>query len=58
MDQSRGWDVKKFIDDIWEVFSVPTVVVDLKDKTCTCRKWQLNGLPYVHSSSYNLAKVK
>lgn len=29
---------------------MPTAVLDLKHKTCTCRKWQLNGVPCVHAA--------
>lgn len=51
VEQSRGWDVKKCTDDIWEVYYVPVAVVHLKEKSCMCRKWQLIGLPCVHAAA-------
>lgn len=30
VEQARGWDVRKASNDIWEVFSMPSVVVDTK----------------------------
>lgn len=56
-DQARGWDVKKCTDDIWEIYSVPTAVVDLREKSCSCRKWQLNGLPCIHAAAVIVLKL-
>lgn len=56
VEKARGWDVKKSTDDIWEVFADPTVVV-LKQKTCTCWKWQFRGLPCVYAASIILLKL-
>lgn len=57
VEQSRGWDVKKCADDIWEVFPTPTAVLDLKHKTCTCKKWQFNRLPCVHAAAVILTQL-
>lgn len=51
VEQARGWDVKKCTEEIWEIYSIPPAVVDLKDKSCTCRMWQMNGLPCVHAAA-------
>lgn len=39
------------MDSIYEVFSTPHAVVDTKEKTCTCKLWQINGLPCVHAAT-------
>lgn len=57
VEQARGWDVKKCTDDIWEIYSVPTAVVDLKEQTCTYRLWQMNGFPFVHATAIILPKL-
>lgn len=49
--------MKKCADDIWEVFSTPTAVLDLKHKTCTCKKWQFNRLPCVHATALILMQL-
>lgn len=49
VEVARCWDVRKASDDVWEVFSLPSAVVDLYHRTCTCRLWQLLGFPCVHA---------
>lgn len=31
------------------MFSLPAVVVDIRNKTCTCCRWQLYGFPCMHA---------
>lgn len=49
--------MKKSTDAIWEVFSVPKAVFYLKDKACTCRKWQLTRIPCVHAAAVIMPKL-
>lgn len=49
-EQARGWDIGMSIDSIFEVFSTPRAVVDTKQQTCTCKLWQINGVPCVHAA--------
>ncbi|KAG5531570.1 hypothetical protein RHGRI_026247 [Rhododendron griersonianum] len=48
-DKGRTWHVAAANDDIFEVYSLPTVVVDLKRMTCTCCRWELHCFPCVHA---------
>ncbi|KAG5532375.1 hypothetical protein RHGRI_026866 [Rhododendron griersonianum] len=48
-DKGRTWHVAAASDDIFEVYSLPTVVVDLKRMTCTCCRWELHCFPCVHA---------
>ncbi|XP_058194215.1 uncharacterized protein LOC131310955 [Rhododendron vialii] len=48
-NKGRSWTVAKASEDVFEVFSLPTVVVDVQRRTCTCCRWQLNGFPCVHA---------
>ncbi|KAG5533007.1 hypothetical protein RHGRI_027296 [Rhododendron griersonianum] len=48
-NKGRTWHVAAANDDIFEVFSQPTVVVDLKKRTCTCCRWQIHLFPCVHA---------
>lgn len=50
-DNAKGWDVGMSIDSIYQVFSTPRSVVDTKEKTCTCKLWQINGLPCAHAAA-------
>lgn len=50
VELARSWDVRKALEDVWEVFSMPTAVVDFHKRTCTCRLWQLLGFPCVHTA--------
>lgn len=49
--------MKKSTDNIWQVFSTPSAVVDLKQKTCTCRIWQISGLPCSHAAGIIFLKM-
>ncbi|XP_020258520.1 uncharacterized protein LOC109834917 [Asparagus officinalis] len=35
----------------YEVYDFPTVEVDLNERTCTCREWQVVGLPCKHAAT-------
>ncbi|KAL2481259.1 MuDR family transposase [Abeliophyllum distichum] len=48
-DESRSWNIKRSSDTIFEVFSDPSVCVDICKSTCSCFQWQLNGFPCVHA---------
>ncbi|XP_058739607.1 uncharacterized protein LOC131611723 [Vicia villosa] len=49
------WLVRMFDEHIFEVRhlenSVEKFTVNLKDRVCSCRRWELTGLPCVHSLS-------
>lgn len=47
IENGRSWNARPASDLIWEVFSNPTTVVDLGQSTCSCRGWQISGLPCV-----------
>lgn len=55
---ARGWDVRKASDAVWEVFSMPSAVVDVGRRTCTCRLWQLLGIPCVHAAGVIFLKLE
>ncbi|KAL2479640.1 SWIM-type domain-containing protein [Abeliophyllum distichum] len=48
-DESRSWNIKRSFDTIFEVFSDPSVCVDICKSTCSCFQWQLNGFSCVHA---------
>lgn len=51
-DQHRFWSTTFNGDKEFEVNNGPNgYVVDFNDKTCTCRMWELNGIPYSHPIS-------
>ncbi|KAL7201335.1 hypothetical protein ACSBR1_033102 [Camellia fascicularis] len=46
---SRHWIVSQSDDNIFEVRSHPSVLVDIGNRSCSCFQWQLNGFPCPHS---------
>ncbi|XP_028075710.1 uncharacterized protein LOC114277948 [Camellia sinensis] len=46
---SRHWIVSQSDDNIFEVRSQPSVLVDLANRSCSCFQWQLNGFPCPHA---------
>ncbi|KAL7253824.1 hypothetical protein ACSBR1_008212 [Camellia fascicularis] len=42
----RTWNVSLSSDNVFEVHCFPSVMVDLRLRTCLCRKWEING--YIH----------
>ncbi|XP_012855784.1 PREDICTED: uncharacterized protein LOC105975150 [Erythranthe guttata] len=51
VDKGRSWQVKKSSDYVWELFSAPNAVVDVQAGTCSCRLWQINGIPCEHAAT-------
>ncbi|XP_058767184.1 uncharacterized protein LOC131640795 [Vicia villosa] len=53
---SHGWIPTWHGDDDMEIFGVnngrDTFCINLKEGTCSCRKWMLNGIPCNHVISY------
>ncbi|XP_012845834.1 PREDICTED: uncharacterized protein LOC105965829 [Erythranthe guttata] len=47
---SRVLTTKRASEYIYEVLSNPTDVVDIRNRSCTCRAWQVNGLPCIHAA--------
>lgn len=50
--QAQGWSPTWHGDDVLSIFGVTngieTYCIDLKKEACSCRKWDLSGLPYYH----------
>ncbi|KAL7208083.1 hypothetical protein ACSBR1_029943 [Camellia fascicularis] len=57
---STSWNVSKANDDVFEVHSFPSVIVDIGCRVYFCYQWQVNGFPCEHAiiaiqrSAYNL----
>ncbi|XP_012853661.1 PREDICTED: uncharacterized protein LOC105973186 [Erythranthe guttata] len=49
VQDARVITARQASDDIFEVLSDPVAVVDIRSRSCTCRMWQINGLPCVHA---------
>ncbi|KAL7219948.1 hypothetical protein ACSBR2_012914 [Camellia fascicularis] len=45
----RSWIVSQSNDDVFEVHSHPSVLVDIGSRTCSCFQWQINGFPCQHA---------
>ncbi|KAL7251279.1 hypothetical protein ACSBR1_013166 [Camellia fascicularis] len=43
MDEGT-WNVSLSSDNVFEVHCFPSVMVDLGLRTCSCRKWEINGI--------------
>ncbi|KAL7204090.1 hypothetical protein ACSBR2_017203 [Camellia fascicularis] len=51
----RTWNVSLSSDNVFEVHCIPSVMVDLGLRTCSCRKWEINGLvPTVEKPLYSI----
>ncbi|KAL7173014.1 hypothetical protein ACSBR2_032477 [Camellia fascicularis] len=46
---SRHYIVSQSDDNIFEVRSHPSVLVDIGNRSCSCFQWQLNGFPCPHA---------
>ncbi|KAL7237822.1 hypothetical protein ACSBR2_004013 [Camellia fascicularis] len=44
-NDSRAWCVSQANDDVYEVHSHPSVLVDVGKQTYSCFQWQINGFP-------------
>ncbi|XP_012832963.1 PREDICTED: uncharacterized protein LOC105953830 [Erythranthe guttata] len=49
VQDARVITARQASDDLYEVLSDPVVVVDIRSRSCSCRMWQINGLPCVHA---------
>ncbi|KAL7194025.1 hypothetical protein ACSBR2_025635 [Camellia fascicularis] len=45
----RTWNVSLSSNNAFEVHCFPSVMVDLGVRTCSCRKWEINGYPCQHA---------
>ncbi|XP_058216831.1 uncharacterized protein LOC131327707 [Rhododendron vialii] len=48
IDKGRSWRVYKSKTGLYEVKSVPAVLVNLEEGTCSCGAWQYNGFLCAH----------
>ncbi|GMP93084.1 hypothetical protein CsSME_00043057 [Camellia sinensis var. sinensis] len=46
---SRSWIISQADENVFEVRSRPSVLVDIGARTCYCFQWQLNGFPCPHA---------
>ncbi|KAL7193851.1 hypothetical protein ACSBR2_025480 [Camellia fascicularis] len=46
---SRAWIVSQSDEDVYEVHSQPSVLVDVNRRTCSCCQWQVNGFQCSHA---------
>ncbi|KAH7835659.1 hypothetical protein Vadar_028470 [Vaccinium darrowii] len=56
IEKGRAWRVQKSSTGVYEVKSMPAVVVDLEEGTCSCGSWQYSGFVCAHVSTV-LAKT-
>ncbi|KAH7844462.1 hypothetical protein Vadar_028276 [Vaccinium darrowii] len=56
IEKGRAWRVQKSSTGVYEVKSMPAVVVDLEEGTCSCGSWQYNGFVCAHVATV-LAKT-
>ncbi|KAL7248983.1 hypothetical protein ACSBR1_011201 [Camellia fascicularis] len=47
--KGRWWTINQSNNDVYEVHSHPSVLVDIGKHTCSCFQWQINGLPCKHA---------
>ncbi|KAH7861768.1 hypothetical protein Vadar_030594 [Vaccinium darrowii] len=48
-DKRKTWHVYGSNDEVFEVSSFPAVVVDIRNKSCTCCRWDIHSFPCVHA---------
>ncbi|XP_012853666.1 PREDICTED: uncharacterized protein LOC105973193 [Erythranthe guttata] len=58
VDKARPWLVKQAFEFVWEMYSDPTAIIDVREKTCSCRQWQVTGLPCFHAVGIIFLKKK
>ncbi|KAI8561132.1 hypothetical protein RHMOL_Rhmol04G0313600 [Rhododendron molle] len=51
IDKGRSWRIYKSKTGLYEVKSVPAVLVNLKEGTCSCGAWQYNGFLCAHAAT-------
>ncbi|XP_020249815.1 uncharacterized protein LOC109827251 [Asparagus officinalis] len=49
MEKGHTLEIRQSRDDIFEVQSHRTTRVDLENRTCTCRAWDVTRIPCVHA---------
>ncbi|XP_008227197.1 PREDICTED: uncharacterized protein LOC103326736 [Prunus mume] len=55
-EAGRTWVVRLSSFTVFEVFADYSVIVDLEQRTCSCRFWQIDGFPCTHAVAAILAK--
>ncbi|BBN69702.1 hypothetical protein Prudu_1115S001300 [Prunus dulcis] len=55
-EAGRTWAVRRSNSTVFEVFADYSVMVDLEQRTCSCRLWQIDGFPCTHAVAAILAK--
>ncbi|KAI5318562.1 hypothetical protein L3X38_038270 [Prunus dulcis] len=55
-EAGRTWAVRRSRCTVFEVFADYSVMVDLEQRTCSYRLWQIDGFPCTHAVSAILAK--
>ncbi|CAL8115413.1 unnamed protein product [Prunus armeniaca] len=55
-EAGRTWVVRCSSFTVFEVFADYSVIVDLEQRTCSCRLWQIDGFPCTHAVAAILAK--
>ncbi|KAH7848815.1 hypothetical protein Vadar_008449 [Vaccinium darrowii] len=48
-NKTRTWNIRPSTEYLYEVNSDPSVTVDLEKRKCSCRWWQIDGLPCDHA---------
>ncbi|KAI5335843.1 hypothetical protein L3X38_025977 [Prunus dulcis] len=56
VEAGRTWAVRRSNCTVFEVFADYSVMVDLEQRTCSCRLWQIDGFPCTHVVAAILAK--
>ncbi|KAK3043540.1 hypothetical protein RJ639_002119 [Escallonia herrerae] len=52
MDEARNYEVAVSVDHIFEVTQLLTTCnIDFDARSCTCRLWELTGIPCVHAAT-------
>ncbi|KAL7255063.1 hypothetical protein ACSBR1_009262 [Camellia fascicularis] len=46
---SRAWIASQADENVYEVHSHPSILVDVNSRTCSCYQWQVNGFPCSHA---------
>ncbi|CAL2237863.1 unnamed protein product [Prunus armeniaca] len=55
-EAGRTWVVRRSSFTVFEVFADYSMMVDLEQRTCSCRLWQIDGFPCTHAVAAILAK--
>ncbi|KAL7253995.1 hypothetical protein ACSBR1_008362 [Camellia fascicularis] len=48
-NKGRAWLVIQSNDDVYEVHSYPSILVDVGRRMCSCFQWQIKRIPCVHA---------